>query len=185
MDSEDQKLIAAFRRGEESAFAALVIKYRQTVYRVARRMTGNHEDASDVVQDVFVRVLRALPSFSGSASVRTWLYRIAVNASLDHLARKAHSPVSLPVVPDRPAPLTDTPGEVVERRERGRQIASAIDALPPRQRAAVVLRLFLDLPYAEIAQVMGCSEGTVKATMFAAMRKLRERLRDLVSAAEN
>ncbi|MDR5682814.1 MAG: sigma-70 family RNA polymerase sigma factor [Armatimonadota bacterium] len=185
MDSEDRKLIVAFRRGEQSAFAALVIKYRRTVYRVARRMTGNHEDAADVVQDTFVRAFRGLRSFEGTSSLRTWLYRIAVNASLDHLVRTARAPVLVAALPDRPAPPDDGPGEIAERRERGRQIAAAVEALPPRQRAAVVLRLYLDLPYAEIANIMDCSEGTVKATVFAALRKLRQKLRHLVTVTED
>jgi RNA polymerase sigma-70 factor (ECF subfamily) len=173
VDTEDRALIDAFRRGEESAFSALVIKYREGVYRVARRMMGNHEDAADVTQEVFVRVHRALPRFDGRSQVYTWLYRITVNLCLDLRSRLARLPAA-----DERAPAEDgAPDRIatdeIERREVGRMIARAVAGLPPRQRAMVVLRLYQDLPYADIARIMGCSEGTVKATMFTALRRLR------------
>ncbi len=175
MDAEDLALVEAFRRGEESAFTALVIKYREVVYRTAHRMVHNHEDASDLVQEVFIRVHRALPRFEGRSQLRTWLYRITVNLCLDYKGRARPIPVELSEVTWE-APPQENPVEVVEHREMSRVIASAVDELPPRQRAMVVLRLYQDLPYAEIAGIMGCSEGTVKATMFAALGKLRKTL---------
>lgn len=173
MDAEDLKLLDAFRRGEESAFTALVIKYREGVYRVARRMLGSHEDAADATQEVFIRAYRALPRFDGRSQVYTWLYRIAVNLCLDARSRLAR----MPLVDDEDS-VRDRPGgpvleEEAEGREVGRLVARAVGVLPPRQRAMVVLRLYQDLPYEAIARIMGCSEGTVKATMFAALRKLR------------
>lgn len=175
MDAEDRQLVEAFRRGEESAFSALVIKYREGVYRVARRMLGNHEDAADVTQDVFIRAHRALPRFDGRSQLYTWLYRITVNLCLDARGRMSR----LPLVEEDD--VHDSGGAAViedeaEGREIRRLVARAIAALPPRQRATVVLRLYQDLPYQEIARIMGCSEGTVKATMFAALRKLRRAL---------
>lgn len=173
MDAEDRALVEAFRRGEESAFSALVIKYRDAVYRVARRMVGNHEDAADVTQEVFIRAHRALPRFDGRSQLYTWLYRITVNLCLDMRSRLARLPIidDDEVVRDRPGdvPLDDE----VEGRETARRVAQAVANLPPRQRAMVVLRLYQDLPYQDIARIMGCSEGTVKATMFAALRRLR------------
>jgi RNA polymerase sigma-70 factor (ECF subfamily) len=173
VDAEDRALLDAFRRGEESAFAALVIKYREGVYRVARRMLGNHEDAADVTQDVFIRAHRALPRFDGRSQIYTWLYRITVNLCLDVRARLARLPLvdDGQVFRDRPAEVTID--DEAEGRETARLVARAVAGLPPRQRAMVVLRLYQDLPYLEIARIMGCSEGTVKATMFAALRRLR------------
>jgi RNA polymerase sigma-70 factor (ECF subfamily) len=176
VDAEDRQLVEAFRRGEESAFSALVIKYREGVYRVARRMLGNHEDAADVTQDVFVRVHRALPRFDGRSQLYTWLYRITVNLCLDARGRMGR----LPMVEEDDTLQEHSGGVAIEDQAEGREIrrlvARAIAALPPRQRAMVVLRLYQDLPYQEIARIMGCTEGTVKATMFAAMRKLRRAL---------
>jgi RNA polymerase sigma-70 factor (ECF subfamily) len=176
IDAEDGRLLDAFRRGEDSAFTALVIKYREGIYRVARRMLGNHEDAADATQEVFLRAYRALPRFDGRSQLYTWLYRIAINLCLDARSRCARASIvgaddALRDVADGP-PLED----VVEHREAGQLVAAAVAGLPPRQRAMIVLRLYQDLPYQEIARIMGCTEGTVKATMFAAVRKLRQTL---------
>jgi RNA polymerase sigma-70 factor (ECF subfamily) len=173
MDAEDRLLVEAFRRGEDSAFSALVIKYREGVYRVARRMLGNHEDAADAAQEVFIKVHRALHRFDGRSQLYTWLYRITVNLCLDVRGRLARLPIA-----DDEQVFRDRPGDVTiereaEDREMGRLVARAVAGLPPRQRAMTVLRLYQDLPYADIARIMGCSEGTVKATMFAALRRLR------------
>ncbi|MGH2374657.1 MAG: RNA polymerase sigma factor [Candidatus Methylomirabilaceae bacterium] len=173
MDAEDLRLVEAFRRGEESAFTALVIKYREGVYRVARRMLGSHEDAADATQEVFIRVHRALPRFDGRSRVYTWLYRITVNLCLDTRSRLAR----MPLADEEDASDAVCGGPLIEDetegREVGRLVARAVSVLPPRQRAMVALRLYQDLPYVDIARIMGCSEGTVKATMFAALRKLR------------
>jgi len=183
MDAEDQALVEAFTRGEDSAFTALVIKYREQVYRIARRMLHGHEDASDVAQDVFIRVHRALPGFRGRSALKTWLYRITVNLCLDYARRRGFRDVltGLKELEWEPA-LNDNPVEEAERNELARTVRGAIDALPPRQRAMVVLRVYQDLPYAEVARIMGCAEGTVKATMFAAMGKLRRTLAPLAES---
>lgn len=175
MHVEDHALVEAFKRGEESAFTALVIKYREAVHRVARRLVRSPEDASDVTQEVFIRVYRALPGFAGRAQLRTWLFRITVNLCFDFAARRSR--VAVPGVYDLEREPTahpeDGPEAWAERRELAELVARAIESLPPRQRAMVVLRVYLDLPYAEIGRIMGCAEGTVKATMFAAFAKLR------------
>ncbi len=178
MDTEDHRLLEAFRRGEESAFSALVIKYREGVYRIARRMLGNHEDAADVTQEVFIRVHRALVRFDGRSQLYTWLYRITVNLCLDARSRNSRYPMlhDDELLSERAAG-PGSEGEA-EGRETHRLVARSVAALPPRQRAMVALRVYQDLPYQEIARIMGCSEGTVKATMFAALRKLRRALEE-------
>jgi len=178
LNAEDLQLLEAFRRGEESAFTALVIKYREGIYRVARRMLGNHEDASDAAQEVFIRAHRALARFDGRSQIYTWLYRITVNLCLDTRGRIARMPLLDDGELLRDVPAPEGIAEQAEGREVSRVVARAVNALPPRQRAMVVLRLYQDLPYQEIASIMGCSEGTVKATMFAALRKLRRTLTD-------
>jgi len=176
--AEDLALVEAFKRGEESAFTALVIKYREPVYRIARRMVHSHEDASDVTQEVLIRVHRALPRFAGRAQLRTWLFRITVNLCLDFAARRSRDVLTGvgDLLKEPVAHPHDGPAEWVERRELGETVAQAIEMLPPRQRAMVVLRVYQDLPYADISRIMGCAEGTVKATMFAAFAKLRTAL---------
>jgi RNA polymerase sigma-70 factor (ECF subfamily) len=176
MDAEDLALIEAFKRGEETAFTALAIKYREAIYRIARRLVRSHEDASDVTQEVLIRVHRALPRFAARAQLRTWLFRITVNLCLDFAARRSRDVLTDGTLHEPLAPSGDGPEEWVERRELGEAVARAIDALSPRQRAMVVLRVYQDLPYVDIARIMGCAEGTVKATMFAAFGKLRTTL---------
>ncbi|MDR7536929.1 MAG: RNA polymerase sigma factor [Armatimonadota bacterium] len=176
MHAEDQRLLEAFRRGEESAFSALVIKYRETVYRLARRMLGNHEDAADATQEVFLRAYRALARFDGRSKLSTWLYRVTVNLCLDMRERGARQPVVVEVETAAEAALGPGLADEAAGRETGRLVRRAIAGLPPRQRAMVALRLYHDLPYQEIARIMRCSEGTVKATMFAALRTLRRAL---------
>jgi RNA polymerase sigma-70 factor (ECF subfamily) len=172
---EDERLVQAFRAGEEGAFAALVIRYREPVYRFLRRMTGNHEDAADLTQEVFLRAYRGLGRFEGRCRVRTWLLRIATNACLDHRERQ-RQPLPLEAAAALSAPPEAEPDALAERRERWRRVREAVQALPPRQRAAVVLRLYGGYPYKEIAEVLDCSEGTVKAAVFSALRKLRRAL---------
>ncbi len=173
MDQEDAALVQAFKRGEESAFTAIVIKYRETVYRIARRMVQNHEDGADIAQEVFIRAHRALPRFDGRSHLRTWLYRITVNLCLDHQERRRRQTwVDLEEVSVE-APAETGPVARAEAEATRQAVARAVATLPPRQRAMVALRLYQDLPYDEIARIMGCSEGTVKATMFTALRKLR------------
>jgi RNA polymerase sigma-70 factor (ECF subfamily) len=176
MDTEDRGLVEAYGRGEESAFSALVIKYRENVYRLARRMLGNHEDAADVTQEVFIRVHKALSRFDGRSKLYTWIYRIAVNLCLDTRARAGRFPLLDDIEePVAIAPIRDVAHEV-EERETHRLVALAVAQLPPRQKAMVTLRLYQDLAYQDIARILGCSEGTVKATMFAALRRLRRAL---------
>lgn len=181
-NAEDLALVAAFKRGEESAYTALVIKYREPVYRLARRMLHSHEDAADVAQEVFIRVHRALARFAARSQLRTWLFRITVNLCLDYSGRRSRDVLAgLREFLWQPAAAHDSPVEHAERRELAEVVARAIDALPPRQKAMVVLRVYQDLPYAEIGRIMGCAEGTVKATMFAAFGKLRKTLAPYVT----
>jgi RNA polymerase sigma factor (sigma-70 family) len=173
---EDERLVRAFRAGEESAFAALVIKYREPVYRFLRWMTGNHEDAADLTQEVFLRAYRGLGQFQGRCRLRTWLLRIATNACLDHRERQ-RQPLPLEAAAALTAPPEAAePEALAERRERWRRVRDAVQALPPKQRAAVVLRLYGGCAYKEIAEILDCSEGTVKAALFSALRKLRRAL---------
>jgi RNA polymerase sigma-70 factor (ECF subfamily) len=146
VDQEDAALVEAFKRGEESAFTALVIKYRETVYRIARRMVQNHEDGADVTQEVFIRAHRALPRFDGRSHLRTWLYRITVNLCLDYQERRRRQAwVDLEEVTAE-APVETGPAARAEAGATRQAVARAVAALPPRQRAMVTLRLYQDCP---------------------------------------
>jgi RNA polymerase sigma-70 factor (ECF subfamily) len=170
---DEQQLVAACLAGRAGAFDVVVERHRRSVYQLCYRFVGNHEDASDLSQDVFLRAYRGLKSFRGGSSLATWLYRIGVNVCLNRLALKK------PAIEDIDArPHVDTSRESqverVLREERGAQVRAAIAQLPPKQRATLVLRMYQELSHEEIAQVLGSSVGAVKANFFHAMGNLKK-----------
>jgi RNA polymerase sigma-70 factor (ECF subfamily) len=157
------------------AFDLLVTRHRRSVYHVCYRFVNHHEDAADLTQGTFVRAWRALASFRGQARFSTWLHRIAVNVCLNKVA--VRTPVAEPIdaeaIVDRRQPL---PGDELLAAERAAQVRAAVAALPPRQRAALVLRAYHELSHQEIADLVGTSVGAVKANVFHALANLRKRL---------
>jgi RNA polymerase sigma-70 factor (ECF subfamily) len=189
--TDDQTLVQATLDGQRAAFDLIVERYRRSVYQVCFRFVGNHEDASDLAQDAFIRAYRALGKFKGDAALGTWLYRIAVNVSLNRLALKRPPHESLDAGLDTRAGeggggaidrriLEDTagerPDEPVMRAERAVLVKAAIARLPTKQRATLILRVYHELPHEEIAHVLGSSVGAVKANFFHALRNLKRLL---------
>src|SRR5436190_15041967 len=143
-------LVAACLAGRPGAFDLVVERHRRTVYQLCYRFVGNHEDASDLSQDVFLRAYRGLKSFRGGSSLSTWLYRIGVNVCLNRVTAKK------PIMEDIDArPHLDTvhepQDERVLREERAVRVRTAIAKLPPKQRATLVLRMYQELSHEEIA----------------------------------
>lgn len=178
--SSDAALVAASLAGARDAFDLLVRRHQRAVYHVCYRFAGNHADASDLAQDVFVRAWRALPRFKGDAALGTWLYRIAVNVGLNHSAarrtdsaRTAPDPVDALDAVDHRAERPDAP---VLREQHVRSVRAAIARLPKKQRATLVLRVYRELPHEEIARILGSSVGAVKANFFHALGNLRRLL---------
>lgn len=173
--ASDSELVALVRKGSPDAFDLIVERHRRGVYQLCHRYAGRHEDAADLAQDVFLRAYRGLGRFKGEASLRTWLYRIAVNTALNRLASKAPrleqmEPLDAVERADARAEAAD---QAMLRRERARQVRSAIARLPARQRATLVLRVYQELSHEEIAQVLGSSVGACKANLFHALNRLR------------
>ena len=171
----DPELVDACRAGHRSAFDVIVERHRRPVYQLCYRFVGNHEDASDLSQDVFLRAYRGLASFRGGSSLATWLYRIGVNACLNRVSVKKPQTEDLDArqhVDTR----TELPSDRVLREERGARVREAIAHLPPRQRATLVLRMYQELSHEEIAGVLGSSVGAVKANFFHALNNLRKLL---------
>jgi RNA polymerase sigma-70 factor (ECF subfamily) len=135
---------------------------------------GNHDDASDLAQEVFVRAYRGLHRFRGRSSLGTWLYRIAVNVCLNKVASKA--PKAEPLDEAQPGHFDD-PADALLRAERAAEVRAAIARLPKKQRATLILRIYHELPHEEIAAVLGSSVGAVKANFFHALNNLRKLLR--------
>ena len=178
VDLSEAQLVARCLDETPGAFDVVVERHRRSVYRLCYRFVGNHEDASDLSQEVFLRAYRGLRRFHGGSSLATWLYRITVNACLTRVAAKAPPVVSEPIEGLRhPADTrTESPSERLLREERAAQVRAAIAQLPAKQRAALILRMYHDMSHQEIAQSMGGSVGSVKANVFHALRGLKKRL---------
>ena len=173
------QLIERFQNGDETAFNEIVLRYQEKVYWIARRYLGSHEDADDIVQEVFVRAYEALHSFRKDAAVATWLYRIAVNQSINALRwRRVRSALRLDELTSDQASSEETPQEALESGERRRLIEEAVARLPEKQRAVFVLRYYQELSYEEIAQTLKTSIGGLKANYFHAVKKIQEFMRD-------
>jgi RNA polymerase sigma-70 factor (ECF subfamily) len=173
--SDDRTLIGAAVAGHRAAFDLIVERHRRTVYQVCFRFVGNHEDASDLAQDAFIRAYRALAKFKGESELRTWLYRIAVNVCLNRMALK--TPTFETIETDRHLDTrSERPDEPVYRAERAELVKAAIAKLPRKQRATLILRVYHELPHDEIAQILGSSVGAVKANFFHALNNLKRLL---------
>lgn len=155
---DDAYLVAAARRGDLEAFEVLVRRHEAWVFRLALRMTASPADAEEAAQDAFVQAWRSLHLYREDATFRTWLARIVTNRCLDLVAARR-------LASELPENLEDTRGDLAaqaEGRERLRALTGAILALPPDARAALVLREFQGLSYAEVAEVLDVSLAAVK-----------------------
>jgi len=181
-DARDGRLMAAAARGDTEAFRALVETHRNRVYGTVVRMLGETSEAEDLAQQVFVRVWQSAKRYEPRARFTTWLLTITRNLVFNELRRRRRHPVA-PIeteLGDRAAELHDhatrSPSQEALDSELQDAIRNAIAALPEQQRAAVILRRYEDLPYEEIAKVLGTSVPSVKSLLFRARTELRERL---------
>jgi RNA polymerase sigma-70 factor (ECF subfamily) len=172
---DDRALVQACLAGRREAFDELVVRHRRTVYRLCYRFVGNHEDATDLTQEAFLRAYRALKTFKGESAVGTWLHRIAVNLSLNAVAGRARRAEANE---ERAAPVASDPDAMSRllSGERTAQVRAAIARLPPKQRATLVLRVYQEMPHQEIADLFGSSVGAVKANFFHALANLKRLL---------
>jgi RNA polymerase sigma-70 factor (ECF subfamily) len=173
--ADDRTLVDACLSGQRRAFDVIVQRHRQQVYQLCYRFVGNHEDASDLAQEVFVRAYRGLRGFKGRSSLKTWLYRIAVNVSLNRVSSK--SPQIEPLDRrDHVDPNVEDPLAALVREQRAMVVRTAIARLPNKQRATLILRVYQELPHDQIAAILGSSVGAVKANFFHALANLKRLL---------
>jgi RNA polymerase sigma-70 factor (ECF subfamily) len=169
---DDAALVAASLTGQRDAFDLIVERHRRAVYQVCYRFVNNHEDASDLAQEAFLRAWRGLHGFKGQAALSTWLYRIAVNVCLNRVSVKKLE--TEPIVTDRfEDARAEDPSAGLVRDERAAAVRRAIAALPEKQRATLILRAYHDLSHQEIADILGSSVGAVKANFFHALGNLK------------
>lgn len=172
----DQVLVEEVRGGSRIAFDELMRRYERLVYRVCFSYTRGPEDAMDVTQNVFLKVYAKLGTYRGSGQFNAWLIRIAHRESLNWLRGRRKWDER---APRATAPLSASPAtqeSEVLGRERREQLAGVLTELNPRQRLAVGLRYYEELPIREIAAVLKCSEGTTRNILFRSLQKLRQKL---------
>jgi RNA polymerase sigma-70 factor (ECF subfamily) len=174
---DDAALVDASLTGDREAFDVLVRRHQRHVYQLCYRFAGNHEDASDLAQDAFIRAYRGLRSFKGTSAFSTWLYRIAVNVCLNHVGSRATRHVVGVEALESPDTRIERPDVALVRGERDAEVRAAIAGLPRKQRAAVILRVYHELPHEAIAEILGSSVGAVKANFFYGLANLRKALR--------
>jgi RNA polymerase sigma-70 factor (ECF subfamily) len=177
-EAPDHDLVARTVAGDAAAFDRLVLRHQRAVYNACYRLVGRHEDAADLAQETFLRAYRGLGRFRGDASLSTWLYRIAVNVSRTHLAGGGRQSEPLPDADHARDDRVTPPDESAAAAQRRARLRRALASLPPRQRESLVLRVYHDLSYEEVAAVLGRSVGTVKANVFFAVQKLRALMTD-------
>lgn len=172
---DDAALVAAFLAGRREAFDVIVERHRRHVYQLCYRFVGNHEDASDLAQDVFVRAFKGLHKFKGESALGTWLYRVGVNVCLNRVSVKRPATESIDAA-QHVDTRSEDPVDAIARGERAEVVRRAIAKLPPKQRATLLLRVYQELPHEEIAKILGSSVGAVKANFFHALGNLRRLL---------
>lgn len=183
--SRQNALLARLRNHDEAAFAELVDSEGSALLRVAWRLIGQQTDAEDLVQEAFLRFHRCLPTFRGEAAISTWLYRTVTRLAIDHLRRQRlrraifffHDTDN--EAPDPLAQIADpsaTPFQQLEQQQLARHLTNTLRRLPSRQQTVFVLRHYEGLPLAEIAQLLGTREGTVKSHLHRALAALRRAL---------
>ncbi len=182
---EDQALITALQAGREEAYETLIQRYQQPIYNLVFRLLSDPSEASDVVQEVFLKIFRNIRNFRGGSSLKTWLYRIAVNEAYNHrrwfcrhhrqevgMSGDEHARGYEETLPD----TGRTPFDLALDRETRALVENALAGLNPNFRAAVVLRDIEDLSYEEIAVVLEVSLGTVKSRILRGREALRRSL---------
>ena len=194
MARTDVQLMLDVKAGDEQSFALLLHRYRTPLVNFLYRMVRNREQAEDLAQEVFIRVYRARADYVPSAKFTTWLFRIATNLALNSVRDTRHQrmEVSLdaPVTVDseegdeRPLDVAEKNPNIEEHLVQEAQrdmIRHAIDKLPEKQRAAVLLHKYQDLDYGEISKILSCSESALKSLLFRAYETLRVELAPLVA----
>jgi RNA polymerase sigma-70 factor (ECF subfamily) len=194
MARTDVQLMLDVKAGDEQSFALLLHRYRTPLVNFLYRMVRNREQAEDLAQEVFIRVYRARADYVPSAKFTTWLFRIATNLALNSIRDTRHQRMEVSL--DAPVTVDSEEGDqraldvaeknpnieehLVQEAQRD-MIRHAIDKLPEKQRAAVLLHKYQDLDYGEISKILSCSESALKSLLFRAYETLRVELAPLVA----
>jgi RNA polymerase sigma-70 factor (ECF subfamily) len=171
------ELVSRFRDGDPAAFGEIVGRYRQPLYLVARRLLASHDEADEALQTALARAWRARERFRGEASLRTWLTAIVVNVARSlRAARTAERARREDGDPERVLDPGEPADERLRRQRLRARVRRAVSRLPERQREVVMLKVFSDMTYREVAEALQLTEGAVKAHLHQAVSNLRRRL---------
>ena len=179
---QDLTWIAASRNGDVQAFNRLVLKWECRVYNVALRMLRNREEAAEAAQESFLSAWRGIRNFRQGAKFSTWLYRIVINQCLTRLSHRPpgiHLSLADEDEPDSPAArlqIAETQPEALLREEQRRRVLTAMEFLPPNQRAVVELKFFQELTFEEIGVILDTPQSTVKSRLYSALATLKSKL---------
>ncbi|HZS39036.1 MAG TPA: sigma-70 family RNA polymerase sigma factor [Polyangia bacterium] len=193
MDADEQRLVDQARRGDPAAFRELVIRYQRRAYAVALGMVHDHDDARDICQEAFLKVHKNLEGFAGDAQFFTWLYRIVMNLCIDHLRKKRGERVEFDDTQSNegadetgisPRRTGFDPGRALNDKQLRARLREALDKLSPPHRAVLVMREVDGLSYKEMADIAGCSIGTVMSRLFHARKKMQKMLLEYRDAAD-
>ncbi len=190
--SVDLELVQRVQAGDKKAFDVLIMKYQQRIIHVITGFVHDPVEALDVAQEAFIKAYRAIPNFRGDSAFYTWLYRIAINTSKNHLTSRARRPPAMDVDAmdatnfyDAPELKEfDTPESSLLSDELEAVIHQAIDDLPEDTATAIKLREFEGMSYEEIAQVMDCPIGTVRSRIFRAREAIDHKIKELTGEGE-
>ena len=184
---DDETLVARTQKNDSTAFDVLIGRYKERLYATVYHMTANHEDANDLVQETFIKAFKSIDSFRGHSSFYTWVYRIAVNRTINFLKRRKNRnqyslddlDSSIQADPD----LLEMMSHVTPRREVGlnelqEKLNEALQKLSESHRAVVTMHDIQGMTHADIAKVLKCSEGTVRSRLFYARQQLQGLLSD-------
>jgi RNA polymerase sigma-70 factor (ECF subfamily) len=178
LEETGSELIESCRRGEPAAFRDLFERYKDKVYSIALRYSGEPETAEDIAQDTFVKLFAAIANFRGDSSFESWLYRMVVNSCFDHKRKRRRF---LPLISGMLEAIRDPRAGALDdavRAETSACVRRVVDLLPAEQRMVVVLRYTECLSYEQIGEAMGCSPGTVASRLNRVHKLLGKRLRN-------
>jgi RNA polymerase sigma factor (sigma-70 family) len=186
---QDDELVARTQAGDPSAFDDLVVKYSPRVYGLIYNMTSNHEDTNDLMQDVFAKAYRSIAGFRGKSSFYTWIHSISVNMTINFIKKRNRrrtmslDDIDSGVQHDKEfievtASVTNSPSREANLRELQQRLNEAMQKLSVDHRTVVTMFDIQGMPHAEIAKILGISEGTVRSRLFYAHRQLQNFLED-------
>ncbi len=182
----DRELIRKTKQGNLHSFEGLVKKYQKNIYRLAFRMTKDHDTADDIAQETFVKAFTSIGSFKEEYSFHPWVFRICMNLSINYLKRKKFMVSESELLPRKleDSKATGDPMSQLIRDELMDRVESSIDALPPPFKAVFILKVYEELSYEQIARNLKISVGTVMSRLFRARERLQKSLKDYLPGGD-